>query len=129
MLLFSVLSTLARRQVPTFLDHTEIVHNTNEDQLHEATQAVCGKIFREMSSPDGFPVPKGHGERGKRSQLHCKQGGVQKTWLFWLLMFPSLCPLYAVCKSKMSCTVYIGSDTAPYRRPAPSDCAQRNTDA
>lgn len=35
---------------------------TNEDELHEANQLVCGKIFREMWSDDaefGFPQPEG----------------------------------------------------------------------
>ncbi|CAD7959916.1 unnamed protein product [Amoebophrya sp. A25] len=43
-------------------DASPIADNALEDDMHEATQAVCGKLFIELWSNDvenGFPMPKG----------------------------------------------------------------------
>jgi hypothetical protein len=47
---------------PRFGDGGSIVEHTGEDELTEAKQYICGKLFKEMWSSDtemGFPLPKG----------------------------------------------------------------------
>ena len=44
------------------IDKSEITDNAAEDDLTEATQAICGKLFLELWSSDtdnGFPMPMG----------------------------------------------------------------------
>ena len=46
----------------TFSDGSLIEENQGEDELLEARQYICGKLFREVWSSDelnGFPMPRG----------------------------------------------------------------------
>jgi len=46
----------------TFVDGAAIEENQGEDELNEARQYICGKLFREVWSSDeinGFPMPRG----------------------------------------------------------------------
>jgi len=45
-----------------FVDDSKIENNAGEDELQEAKQYICGKLFKELWSSDkelGFPMPRG----------------------------------------------------------------------
>merc|ERR1719171_2081230 len=68
--------------------------NENEDEIHEAKQSVCGKLFRELWSADttrGFPLPKGcyhktFGQLREVFMLFEKKNGLKADTQFQIVM-------------------------------------------
>lgn len=78
----------------TFLDGAQIENNAGEDEITEARQYVCGKIFKELWSSDqelGFPMPKGcyhrsYGMTRELTMLFEKRSGLRAGYDYQIVL-------------------------------------------
>jgi len=78
-----------------FVDNMDIENNANEDEIGEARQYICGKLFKEVWSNDeelGFPMPKGcyHRTYGMERELHIlfeRKGGLRAGFDYQIVLY------------------------------------------